>query len=442
MNPASLETTSASGTNSPKAKPAPIISNRIAEAVRSLGPGEFNEQTLRTHIHPLFSRVLKRREIYLSNHSLGRPLDQMADDVREALDAWYAEMDGAWDVWLNEQNTFRNNIACLIGLGRVDAVVPKISAGQGLRAVLNALPMARPRVVATRGEFDSIDFILKTYASRERADVAWIEAKIAPGRAPFIDATAVLEAIVKASPAPDLVVVSQFYYATGQRLDRLPEIIAAARSRGALVVLDAFHGAGVVEVDFDGLGPDFAIGGSYKYTRGGPGAAWLAINPRHLTAQVSDSNPRLRTLDTGWFAKRDTFGFQRPDEPQLASGGNAWLEATPAPLPLFQARSGLQLVLALGVPRLRRYSLHQLEQLQGLLSERRVPVYRGGLTPEQSGAFLLVPHRDAPGACDALKREGVNVDARLGHLRFCPDILTSDDEMMRAAEITSRVCRQ
>lgn len=410
---------------------APIIAERIAQAVAPLGTGALTEDALQAHIAPLFSRVRKRSEIYLANHSLGRPLDLLADDVREALDAWYADMDGAWDVWMKEMTTFRHNIACLIGMSRADAVVPKVSAGQGLRAVLNALPQEKPRVVATRGEFDSIDFILKTYDTRNRADLHWVETKTLPGRPPEVEAESILEAI--RSNSPDLVVISHIYYATGQRLDRVEEIVGAAHARGALVVLDAFHSAGVIPVEAERLGADFAIGGSYKYTRGGPGAAWLAIHPRHLESH------HFRTLDTGWFAKRDTFGFQRPDEPLLAEGGDAWLEATPAPLPLFQARSGLQLVLALGVERLRRYSIEQLDTLAQMLRAQGVHSYRGGRTAEASGAFLLIPRAAAHAECNSLKEAGVNVDARLGHLRLCPDVVTTQDEMHRAASIIARV---
>ncbi|MBX3389364.1 MAG: aminotransferase class V-fold PLP-dependent enzyme [Phycisphaeraceae bacterium] len=410
---------------------APIIGERIRSAAEPLGSADLTEAGLQSCIAPLFSRVRRRTEIYLANHSLGRPLDLLAEDVREALDAWYADMDGAWDVWMKEMTTFRHNIACLIGLHRADAVVPKTSAGQGLRAVLNALPTEKPRVIATRGEFDSIDFILKTYDMRGRAPVRWVEARTEPDRPPKIDADLILDAI--RSESPDLVVISHIYYATGQRLDRIEEIIGAAHAKGALVLLDAFHSAGVIPVEFEKLDADFAIGGSYKYTRGGPGAAWLAIHPRHL------DNPRLCTLDTGWFAKRDTFGFERPDIPQFADGGDAWLEATPAPLPLFQARSGLQLVLAIGVERLRKYSLAQLETLSRLLNNSGVASYRGDPDPRLAGAFLLIPNRAAPRACGEIKGAGVNVDARLGHLRLCPDVVTTNEEMTRASAIIAKV---
>jgi kynureninase len=69
-------------------------------------------------------------------------------------------MGAAWDAWSGEIAAFRARLAQLIGAPRTDCVVPKSSAGQGLRAVLNTYDGV-PRVVATRGEFDSLDVILR-----------------------------------------------------------------------------------------------------------------------------------------------------------------------------------------------------------------------------------------------------------------------------------------
>src|SRR6267143_4796314 len=95
-----------------------------------------DEERLKQHIWPRFSRVLARQEIYLANHSLGRPPDRMADDVRAAIDAWYSELDGAWELWLATREKWRALNARLVGAPRVDCIIPKTSAGQGLRAVL------------------------------------------------------------------------------------------------------------------------------------------------------------------------------------------------------------------------------------------------------------------------------------------------------------------
>lgn len=415
----------------PMARPARRTMGKIDAAAAALGPGPLTEEGLREHVFPLFSRVLQREELYLANHSLGRPLDHLEEDLREFASLWFGDMDDAWGPWMDELSRFRASIARLIGLSRHDAVVPKIAAGQGLRAVLNALPadgsLRPPRLVATRGEFDALDFVLKMYEDKGRALIHWVEPRAdAATGLPIIDAGAVIRAI---DPGTDLIIVSEVYYSTGQLLDGLPDIIVAARRARALCLVDMYHAAGVIPGRFDELGPDFAVGGSYKYTRGGPGPGWLAIHPRHLSG--GDAQPALRTLDTGWFAKKDTFGFERPVRPLLSPGGDAWLENTPAPILAYQARAGLQLVLAIGVARLRAYSLEQQTFLAGELRSRGVTVRH----PDPHGAFLLVPHTDAPGLVRRLKQRGLNVDARLGHIRLCPDILNTRAEMSRAADI-------
>lgn len=401
-------------------------SDPIARAVRAMGEGPLTEEKLRAHVFPLFSRVLSRGEIYLANHSLGRPPDRAGEDVARAMDAWYRDMDDAWGLWLDEIAFFRASVAGLLGLDRTDAVVPKTAAGQALRAVLNAIPKDTVRVVATRGEFDSIDFILKTYARRGRAGVEFVE----PAGDLLFHAKDIREAVRRHSP--DLLVVSRVCYATGQEIPELRELIAETHARGGLTLVDAYHAVGAMPVSMPALDADFMIGGSYKYTRGGPGACWLAVHPRHLSRGHS---PALRTLDTGWFAKKDTFAFERPDEPLLSPGGDAWLESTPAVLPFFQARAGLELTIALRPDRLRAYNLEQQELLRSMLRARGVEVR--DIRPR--GAFLLLQSPDATAMVRALKARGVNTDSRLGHVRLCPDILNTREELARAAEIVADV---
>jgi kynureninase len=401
--------------------------------------GALTESSLRTHVWPLFSRVLAEgpKHIYLANHSLGRPLDQTSRDVQEALDAWYATLDHAWGPWMDEIQRFRASIATLIGAHRPDCIVPKTAAGQGLRAVLNSFDDV-PRVVATAGEFDSMDFILRTYHHKGRAKVRWVSQRAAADvlSTPRVVAEDVIAAIREEKP--QLVLVSHAYFTTGQVLDPAP-IIAAAHESGSLVMLDCYHSAGVIPVRFAELDADFAVGGSYKYTRGGPGACWLAVHPRHLpTGDMPEREGKLRTLDTGWFAKKDTFRYERPDEPLLSAGGDAWLESTPAILPFYQARAGLALTLAIGVERLRAYSLEQQAFLASELSARGVRVIGPGA---DRGAYVLLPRADAPQFCQRLLAtgRGVNADSRQGLVRFCPDILTTREDMREAAEIIAGV---
>jgi kynureninase len=399
----------------------------IDAAVAALGDGALTEDALAAHVAPLFSRALagSRDRIYLANHSLGRPLDRTEADVREALAAWYARMGDAWDAWMDEADAFRARLARLLHAPRPDCVVPKTSAGQGLRAILNSYDIgARPRVVATRGEFDSLDVILREYGRRARIDLTLVEPRL-DGRFDTADIVAAIGAHV------DLVVVSEVVFATGQRLDEPQTIVERAHRAGGRVLLDVYHSAGVLPVDVSALDVDFAVGGSYKYLRGGPGACYLYLHPRHLDGS-------LRTLDTGWFAKRNPFAYERPDPVQFAEGGDAFLESTPPVLMFYQARAGQRLALALDPARIRAHSRAQQQRLVALLAERGVAARGGGV---DHGAFVVVTSLHAGPWSEALEARGIITDARGRYLRLCPDVLTRDDELACAADALAALAR-
>lgn len=432
-----------------------LASPAITQAVHHLGATALTEVNLAEHIWPLFDRFRRRLvtnqqnaveqppEIYLANHSLGRPLDQVAIDVQLALDLWYEQLDAAWSHplgWLAASNYFRHQIAVLLGAASRQWVVPKTSAGQGLRAVLNSMSDHGhvPNVVATRGEFDSCDVILKTYAQKGRAKIRWVE----PDSRQPIELYSVPSLKAALDSQVDLVLCSQVLFATGQVLVDIPDLVAAAHRVGAKVIVDTYHSFGVVPLEWEGSGryslggADFLIGGSYKYARGGPGACWLAIHPRHLDS--NHATARLTTLDTGWFAKEEPFAYQRPDPPLMAEGGDGWLESTPPVLTAYQANSGLQLLREIGVGRLRDYNLLQQQQLCAAMKSVGVGMYEPD-DWERRGAFALLPHPRASELSHRLLQQGLNTDARNGCVRFGPDLLTTQTELEAAAEIVHRV---
>ena len=399
----------------------------IERSVGALGDGALTEAAIAAHIAPLFSRAIAAapERIYLANHSLGRPLDAMDDDVREGLAAWYDGMGGAWDAWMAEIAAHRQRLAQLIGAARSDCIVPKTSAGQGLRAILNTFEREHvPRVVALRGEFDSLDVILREYARRARIALTFVEPGTT-GRFEHADIVAAIGGNV------DLVVASEVVFNTGQRLDDVAGLACATHAAGGKVMLDVYHSLGAMPVDVVAHDVDFAVGGSYKYLRGGPGAAFLYLHPRHLDGS-------LRTLDIGWFAKRDRFSYERPDPPVFAEGGDGFLESTPPIITCYQARAGQRLLLAIGPARIREYSLRQQRRLVELLAQHRVASTGG--TPDR-GAFVVVESPKAAQWCAALATRGIVTDARGQWLRLCPDVLTRDADLVTAAAAVGEIAR-
>jgi kynureninase len=388
----------------------------IASAAVALGPTPLTEDAVRTHIFPLFSRTLAAPGIYLENHSLGRPLNQTEDDLREAAHLWQTKLGSVWTSWTEAEQAHRSRIAQIIHAERPDCIVPKVSAGQGLRTVLNALP-GTPRVLATTAEFDSVDVILKQYAAAGRIQLQLVSVHTPDGALNLFS----LENAISAGP--DLVIVPHVFFMTSQIVPHLDRLAAHCHRHNARLLVDAYHSIGVFPVDVAALQADFLIGGSYKYLRGGPGAGFLYLSPAALTSG-------LHPLDIGWFAKEQIFGFDRPDPPRFAPGGDAFLESTPAVFTYFQARAGQQFTLALGVGRIRAYTLDRLHRLKSYLAAEGLHA-RGG--DEYHGAFLTITHKDSRALAEALHQRGVHTDARPQTLRLGPDLLSTDAELREAA---------
>src|SRR6202035_5021083 len=120
------------------------------------------------------------------------------------------------------------------------------------------------------------------------------------------------------------------FFTTGQIVPNLDRLAEHCHNAGARLLVDSYHAIGVFPVDAAAMQADFIIGGSYKYLRGGPGAAFLYISPGALTSD-------LKPIDIGWFAKDGPFLYDRPNPPRFAPGGDAFLESTPPVLTYYQA---------------------------------------------------------------------------------------------------------
>jgi kynureninase len=290
--------------------------------------------------------------------------------------------------------------------------------------VLNALP-GTPRVLSTRGEFDSIDLLLKQYASLGRIEMRWVE--------PDAEGLFTVPGIMRhLRPDLDLVVISQVMFVNGQVVHNLDQLADACHSVGAKLLVDSYHAIGVFPVDIAAMRADFAIGGSYKYLRGGPGACFLYLSPEILASG-------LRPLDTGWFARENTFGYERRDPPLLRAGGDAFLESTPPVLTYYQACSGQQFTLAITVERLREYGQKQLNKLKLYLADAGIDAIGGDA---DHGAFLSVHHMNASTLSKGIAKSNVITDARGEWLRLCPDCLTREEELRTAASALRRALEQ
>ena len=121
----------------------------------------------------------------------------------------------------------------------------------------------------------------------------------------------------------------------------------------ALVLVDAYQTVGTVPVDVQAWQADFVVGGSHKWLCGGPGAAYLYVRPDGLLSR--------HPVMTGWFSQEQPFAFG--DDIDYAHSARRFLGGTPGMSALYAARSGYEILLEVGVERIRRRNIELCRRL-------------------------------------------------------------------------------
>jgi kynureninase len=181
-----------------------------------------------------------------------------------------------------------------------------------------------------------------------------------------------------------VVVRSMVEYRTAEIADVAAETQRAADA-GAIVVWDLSHAAGVLDVDVHALGVELAVGCTYKFLNGGPGAPAFS----YVRADRID---RIEQPIHGWFGTRDQFAMgpsfeARPDIARLLAG-------TPGILGLEAARCGIRLTAKAGIRQVRAKAAaltdYALERCDALGLESPSP-----RDSSRRGGHVSVRHPDA-----------------------------------------------
>jgi kynureninase len=231
--------------------------------------------------------------IYLDGNSLG-PLPAAAvARVRDMMvGEWGVELIRGWNGagWYDQPRRVGDRVARLIGAAPGTVVMGdtlSIKVFQALSAALDLNPDRRV-VLSDSGNFPSDLYIAQG-----------LLASLGRGHELRVVAPEAVEAAIDGTVAVTL--ITEVDYRTGRRHD-MKAITARAHEAGAIAVWDLAHSAGAVDVDLAGAGADFAVGCTYKYLNGGPGApAFIYVAPRHAD--------RARPALAGWMGHERPFAF-------------------------------------------------------------------------------------------------------------------------------------
>lgn len=264
-------------------------------------------------------------------------------------------------------------------------------------AALDASP-GRLEIVTDIDNFPTDRYVLEGLARARGLELRWL--RFDPASGPT--AAAVAEAI---GPQTALVSFSHVSYRSAH-IAEMRNIGSLAREAGALTLWDLSHSAGSVPLALDTDGADLAVGCTYKYLHGGPGApAYMYVS--------SALQGRLRQPIWGWLGRRDPFEMASGYEP--AAGIGSFLSGTPPVLGLAAVEEGVRVVAQAGIDSIRAKAIALTEFAIELADERLAPLGVAVASPRESaqrGAHVALAHPEAKALCARLIERGVIVDFR------------------------------
>jgi kynureninase len=341
--------------------------------------------------------------VYLDGNSLGRlPRDTPARVAQVIRDQWGQRLIRAWsEGWMQLPLTLGDRLGSeLLGAAPGQVAVADSTTVCFYKLAAAAL-VARPErteIVTDVDNFPTDRYVLESLAAERGLEIRWVHGDPAAGPEP----EDVRELI---SERTALVTFSHVNYRSAFILN-MPAISDIAHDAGALALWDLSHSAGAIPVDLDGSGADLAVGCTYKYLNGGPGApAFLYVRAEHQDA--------LSQPIWGWLGRRDPFEMAPGYVP--GSGISAMLSGTPPVLALTAVAAGLDLVIEAGIEAIRHKSIGLTEYAIALIDEELEPLGCAVGSPREAGrrgSHVALAHPEARALSQRLIDDGVVVDFR------------------------------
>lgn len=362
--------------------------------------------------------------IYLDGNSLGPLPKGVSEKVQNTVaEEWGQALIRGWNScgWMEQPARVGNMVARLIGAPEGSVVMGdtlSIKVFQALSASLAMRP-GRKVILSDTGNFPTDLYMAEGLI---RLKDAGYELRTVP---PEDVSGAITEEVAA-------VMLTEVDYRTGRKHD-MRDLTARAQGAGAVMIWDLAHSAGALEVDLAGSGCEFAVGCTYKYFNGGPGApAFIYIRP-DITEQTE---PAL----SGWLGHSAPFAFDTTYTP--APSIERMRVGTPPVLQMSALEEALRLWDGVEMSDVRAASL-QLSELFIREVEARCPplVLVSPRDGAVRGSQVSFAFEHGYAAMQALIDRGVIGDFRAPNVMrfgFTPLYIDADD-VMAAVDILAEV---
>jgi kynureninase len=336
---------------------------------------------------------------YLDGNSLGRLPHATVKAVSDFLSQeWGNEVVTGWSHWIDEAQVAGDLLGrAVLGAGPGQVLVcdtTSVNFYQLCVAAIKARP-GRKTIITDAANFPTDRYILKGIAEQFGLNLIIIDNED-PAIAENERITAeLLEKYMTEDVA--MVTFEVIQYRSGARTD-IQSVTDLARSYGALVVWDASHAAGAIEMNFDACGVDLAVGCTYKYGNSGPGSpAWLYVNKKIQS--------ELQVPILGWFGNEDQFGMG-PDFVK-ADGIRGFQIASPSIIGIRGVQVAFAMIEEAGIDVIASKAAIGTQMMIDLYDEWLAPLGYTLLTsrnPKERGGHISIGHPDAARICVALRK--------------------------------------
>jgi len=340
--------------------------------------------------------------IYLDGNSLGAQPKSASVRASQVIgQEWGNDLIRSWNSagWFDLPSRLGSLFAPIIGANPNEVVITDTTSINLFKALSVALQIQEKRyphkknIVSERHNFPTDLYIAQGIIEWLGLDYQLI----------LVDSPEQLEWAINKDTA--IVMLTQVNYRTGAMLD-MPGLNELAKKYGALTIWDLSHSAGAVPVDVNGSRADFAVGCTYKYLNGGPGApAFIWVAERHL----GDFNHPL----SGWWGHASPFAMQ-PSFTPTESIRRALCGTQPI-ISLALIECGLEIHLQTDMTAIRKKSLALTDLFIQLIEDNCGSHGLKLITPknhEQRGSHVSFMHPHAYSLIQALIQRGVIGDYR------------------------------
>ncbi len=348
--------------------------------------------------------------IYLLSHSIGLPLTNAMEQINKGFhEPWMAANEGIWPNWLNSIEDFRTELGKLFNSDAAN-FCPQTNVSGAVAKVLYSLPRREDKttILLSEEDFPSVVFVLG------KAESSGFRLKFIPAEEDTLDIS-VWDNYLTSEVG--LVLVTHVQSNNGKSLP-VKKINALARQRDIVSLVDIAQSAGVIPIDFQQWQPDIVVGSSVKWISGGPGAAFLWVDP--------DLISKCQPVDVGWFSHASPFEFDIHNF-RYAEGVLRFWGGSPSVLPFLVAANSLASTNNTGIDKIRAHNVQLTQQIINAIEPQHL--FSPANEAERGGTLVLNFGKRQQAVVDHLHKINVHFDIRAGNIRLGPHVYNTADQI-------------